>query len=45
MISLELFFNDTLLCYHRKIKQMILGRNCSYLSSVVVNKLVVEFEN
>jgi hypothetical protein len=31
MISLELFFNDTLLCYHRKIKQMILGRYCSYL--------------
>jgi len=25
-----LLFGDTILCYHRKIKQLILGRYCSY---------------
>ena len=25
-----LSFGDTVLCYHRKIKQLILGRYCSY---------------
>jgi hypothetical protein len=25
-----LLFGDTILCYHRKIKQLILGRYCRY---------------
>jgi hypothetical protein len=39
-----LSFGDTVLCYHQKIKQLILGRYCRYHSCAPVNKGVVNLK-